>query len=152
MRRFNPVPSFLLLPLLALMLISVPVPSASGQTPNRSPEVKPSPSGSPQQSSSPEASTIPSRRTATALPEPEAADNKIPSTSSDATLVSEQSDVPKSEVDMLRDEINDATNEQERGRLQLKLVDHLVSAGRQQDAIAHLKAMSEEERFDPQGF
>jgi tetratricopeptide (TPR) repeat protein len=52
----------------------------------------------------------------------------------------------------LRDEINAASNEQVRTRIRLKLVEHLVSAGQKQQGIAELKAMSEEERFDPQGF
>ena len=57
-----------------------------------------------------------------------------------------------SEIATLRDEISTATNEQARARLQLKLVGQLVSAGLKQEAIAELKMMSEEERFDPQGF
>ena len=67
-------------------------------------------------------------------------------------MVSEKSAVPVSEIVALRDEMNAATNEQARARLQLKLVDHFVAAGLKQEAIAALKAMSEEDRFDPQGF
>jgi tetratricopeptide (TPR) repeat protein len=93
-RSFKPVPSFFLLPLLAVTLVFIAdVPLATGQTPT-----------------------------------------------------------PSSEIVALRDEMNAATNEQTRARLQLKLVDHFVAAGLKQEAIAALKAMSEEDRFDPQGF
>jgi tetratricopeptide (TPR) repeat protein len=120
MRSFRPIPSFVVLAILAVMLVfTASVPLALGQTP----QVKPQQVSSPQPSSSPE-----------------------------ATSDSEESPAPKSEIATLRDEINASTNEQTRGRLQLKLVDQLVSAGLKQEAIAELKAMSEEERFDPQGF
>ena len=52
----------------------------------------------------------------------------------------------------LRDEIDAAPDAQERARLQLKLVDHLVLAGRKQEAVAELHSMTAEDRFDPQGF
>ncbi|MCM3900213.1 MAG: tetratricopeptide repeat protein, partial [Pyrinomonadaceae bacterium] len=93
MRSFRQVPTFLMLPLLAVTVVfTASVRLTSGQTPNNS------------------------------------------------------------EIATLRDEINTATNEQARARLQLKLVGQLVSAGLKQEAIAELKMMSEEERFDPQGF
>lgn len=94
MRSSIPVPTFLVLPLVAVMLVfTASVRLTSGQTPNSN-----------------------------------------------------------SEIATLRDQINSATNEQARARLQLKLVGQLVSAGLKQEAIAELKVMSEEDRFDPQGF
>lgn len=41
---------------------------------------------------------------------------------------------------------------EERLRLQLKVVDQMVAAGNKQEAIAELRLLSEEDRFDPQGF
>lgn len=151
MRRFKTESSsFLFLPLLAVLTLAS-VSLTSAQTPNSSPEVKPSPASAPQRTSSPEAGALQTRRAAPTSPS-ETGDNPTLSASSDAVLVSEQSEVPKTEAGMLRDEISVATDEQERVRLQFKLVDHLVLAGQKQDAIAELKSMSEEERFDPQGF
>jgi tetratricopeptide (TPR) repeat protein len=124
---------------------------ASGQTPKSSPQVKPQPASSPQQSSSPEATTIRSRRAATASPEQKPGENQKPSDSAEAPSVSESS-AANSEIARLRDEIKAAMNEQARARLQLQLVDQLASAGLKQEAITELKAMSDEERFDPQGF
>jgi tetratricopeptide (TPR) repeat protein len=141
------------LPLLAVTLFfAASVPMASGQTPDGLPQVKLQPASSPQQSSSPEAISGRSRGAAPASREQKPAENQTTSTSSEATLVSEKSAVLNSEIAILRDEINAATNEQARARLQLKLVDQLVSAALKPEAIAELKAMSEEERFDPQGF
>ena len=146
------MPSFLVLPFLAVTLaFTASVPLTSGQTPNSSPQAKAQPASSPQQSSSPEATITRSRRAAQASPEPKPGENQTNSTSAEPTVL-EKSAAPNSEIATLRDEIIAATNEQGRARLQLKLVEHLVSAGLKQDAVAELKAMSEEERFDPQGF
>ncbi len=153
MRSFRRVPSFVVLPWLAVTLVfTASVPLATGQTPNSSPQVKPQQATSPEQSSSPEATSTPSRRAAPASPEPKTGENQTTSTSTEATLVPKRSAAPNSEIATLRDEINAATNEEARARLQLKLVAQLVSAGLKQEAIVELKAMSEEDRFDPQGF
>lgn len=77
---------------------------------------------------------------------PTATESPLPN-SSDATASE-----PKSEMMALRDEIEASANARERTRLQLKLADYLVSSGMKQQAIAELHAMSDEERFDPQGF
>jgi tetratricopeptide (TPR) repeat protein len=73
-------------------------------------------------------------------------------TTPEKTVAPEKSGVPVSEIVALRDEMNAATNDQTRARLQLKLVEHFVAAGLKQEAIAALKTMSDEDRFDPQGF
>ncbi|MBA2525883.1 MAG: tetratricopeptide repeat protein [Pyrinomonadaceae bacterium] len=152
MRTFRRVASFPALPLIAVALgFTVSIPLALSQTPS-TPHVKPQPASSSQQSSSPEAISSGSRRAAAASLEQKPGGNQIPLTSVEATLVSEKGAVPNSEITSLRDEINAATDEQARARLHLKLVDHLLSAGLKQEAIAELTAMSEEERFDPQGF
>jgi tetratricopeptide (TPR) repeat protein len=150
-KSFRPVPSFFALPLLAITLVfAATVPLATGQTPNPSLQVKPGPRAPTQPGSSPEASSIRSRRAAPASPEP--AESPATSTPAEATLVPEKIAAPISEMVALRDEIQAATNEPARARLQLKLVDHFVAAGLKQQAIAALKAMSEQVRFDPQGF
>lgn len=150
MRSFRPAPLFLVLPLLGVTLIfTASIPVAAGQTSNSSPQAKAQPASSPQQGSSPEAAITRSRRAAQASLEPKP--DETTSTTVEPTLLNE-SPVPNSEIATLRDEINSATNDQERARLRLKLVGHLISAGQKQEAIAELKSMSEEERFDPQGF
>ncbi|MEP6635583.1 MAG: tetratricopeptide repeat protein [Acidobacteriota bacterium] len=63
-----------------------------------------------------------------------------------------ESPAPNSELTALRDEMDAAANPQERARLKLKLVDQLIAAGMKEDALAELKAMSEEDRFDPPHF
>ena len=152
MRSLSQFPSFLALPFLAVTLgFTAFVRLAAGQTPNRWPEVKPQPASSPQQSSSPESTISRSRRAAQASPELKPGENQTTSTSVEPTVLENRA-APKSEIAALRDEINAATNEQGRARLQLKLVGHLISVDQKQEAIAELKAMSEEERFDPQGF
>jgi tetratricopeptide (TPR) repeat protein len=154
-RSFKLVPSFVVLSLLVALLLTGSVPmekGAAGQTMNSSPPVKPEPATSPLQISSPETTGTRSRRAVPASSEQKLPEDPTTSTSTEATLVSEKSAVPISEIAELRDEINAATNEQARTRLQLKLVDHFVAAGLKQDAIAELKTMSEVERFDPQGF
>jgi len=144
------VRSFFALPLLVVIILAS-VPLATGQTPNSSVQVKPDPATPSQQSSTPESASR-SRRAVPASPEQEAAASPTPSTSTEAPLISEKGAIPASEIAALRDEMKAATNEQARARLQLKLVDHFVAAGLRQEAIAALKAMSEEDRFDPQGF
>jgi len=99
-----------------------------------------------------ETNGIRSRRVATALTEQKPVESPTASTSTEAAPVAGSSTVPNSEIAALRDEINGATNEQARARLRQKLVDHLVSAGLKQEALAELKVMSEEDRFDPPGF
>jgi tetratricopeptide (TPR) repeat protein len=151
-RSLSPFPSFLALPFLAVTLgFTASVRLAAGQTPNSWPEVKPQPASSPQQSPSAESTITRSRSATEASLELKPGENQTTSTSVEPTVL-ENSAAPKSEIAALRDEINAATNEQGRARLQLKLVGHLISAGQKQEAIAELKTMSEEERFDPQGF
>ncbi len=153
MRSFRPIPSFVALPLLAVTLVFMATVSlASGQTPNSSPQVRTQPASSPQQSLGAEANTTRSRRATPASPEQEPGENLTPATSAGATLISEKGDVPDSEIATFREEIKGATDERAQARLQLKLVDQLVSAGLKQEAIAELKEMSEKERFDPQAF
>lgn len=67
-------------------------------------------------------------------------------------LTQNKSDSASSDIQTLRDEITAASNEFDRGQLQLKLVDLLVSKGMKQEAITELQAFSREERFNPQGF
>ena len=149
MRGLRPVPSFIVLRLLAVTLVfAASVPLALGQTPNSSPHLKPQPTSSPQESTAAEATT---RRTAPVSPEQKPTENQT-TTSAEATLISEKGSVPNSEIAALRDEINAATDKQARARVQLRLVDQLVSADLKQEAIVELKAISEEERFDPQAF
>ncbi|MFN2511761.1 MAG: tetratricopeptide repeat protein [Pyrinomonadaceae bacterium] len=160
MTSFRPVRLFLSLRLLVVTLIfTASVPLVSGQTSNSSPQAKAKPArslqakaepaSSPQPSPSPEATITRTRRADQHLPEPKP--DESTSTAVDEP-VSDDSTAPKSEIAALREEINTATNETERGSLQLKLVGNLIAAGQKQEAIAELKAMSEEERFDPQGF
>jgi tetratricopeptide (TPR) repeat protein len=140
------------MPLLTMMLaFTASALLAWGQTPNSSPQDKPQPANSPQQSSSPEATITRSRRAAQASSELKPGENQATSTSAEPTVLEKRA-APNSEIATLRDEINASTSEQGRARLQLKLVEHFVSAGLKTEAIAELKAMSEEERFDPQGF
>ncbi len=56
------------------------------------------------------------------------------------------------EISELRDQIEAAGTAAEKTRLQLQLVELLVSKGSKQDAINELHAMTALERFDPQGF
>lgn len=67
-------------------------------------------------------------------------------------LAQDKSDSAGSDIQTLRDEITAAANEFDRGQLQLKLVDLLVSKGMKQEAITELQAFSREELFNPQGF
>ena len=166
MRSFRLVRSFLVLRLLAVTLVLIAaVPLATGQTRNPSPQVKRGPATPPQQSSSPETTSTRSRRaappkaeqkspdpTAPAAAEQKSSENPTPPISDEVTAASEKVVVPKSEIAALRDEMDAAPNEQARARLQLKLVDHFIAAGLKQEAIVALKAMSEEDRFDPQSF
>jgi tetratricopeptide (TPR) repeat protein len=52
----------------------------------------------------------------------------------------------------LRARIESATGVNERSRLRRTLVDYLVSLGRQGEALAELRVMMRDERFDPVGF
>ena len=52
----------------------------------------------------------------------------------------------------LREQIKDATSEDERVRLERMLVDYLIGLERNHEAITELRLMMREERFDPQGF
>jgi tetratricopeptide (TPR) repeat protein len=69
-----------------------------------------------------------------------------------AALTQGKPDVPRSDIEILRNQITVAANEYDRGQLQVKLVDFLVSKGLKQEAIAELQSFSREERFNPQGF
>ncbi|MBA3767708.1 MAG: tetratricopeptide repeat protein [Acidobacteria bacterium] len=60
---------------------------------------------------------------------------------------------PKTDrITALRAQINDATDRDERARLQRTLVDYLIALKRQSEAIKELRAMMREERIDPVGF
>jgi hypothetical protein len=63
-----------------------------------------------------------------------------------AVFTQDKSDTANSDVQALREEIAAAPNESERGQLQLKLVDLLISKGMKQEAIAELPS----EAIDPQ--
>lgn len=52
----------------------------------------------------------------------------------------------------LRAQIKDAQTELERARLRRTLVDYLVALDQKKEAIAELRLMSKDERFDPVGF
>ncbi len=69
-----------------------------------------------------------------------------------AAFAQDKSDTANSDVQALRNEITAAPNEFERGQLQLKLVDLLVTRGMKQEAIVELQSFSREDRFNPQGF
>lgn len=55
-------------------------------------------------------------------------------------------------LDQLRAQINAATSSDERARLQHTLVDYLVALNRKSEAVAELRLMMREDRFDPAGF
>lgn len=120
------------------------------------------PQASAPQASAPQASPSPVttrvRRAAQDSPEktptekPPVTPAEAPETNSEPEPEAESSATPKSEAMTLRDEIDAAPNAQERSRLQLKLVDHLVAAGMKQEAIAELHLLSAEDHFDPQAF
>jgi tetratricopeptide (TPR) repeat protein len=150
------VESFLVMPLLVVTLgFLAPVSLAQGKAPSKAPnssqQANPQPASSPQQSPSPESNNTRASGAAPASPSPKPGENQTTATSADAKVVSDQESVPSSKPVTLRDEINAAPNEQARARLQLKLVEQLVAAGMKQEAIAELKAMSDEDRFNPQG-
>ncbi len=63
-----------------------------------------------------------------------------------------QDQISDPEILQLREEINAAPNDVERGRIRLRLVERLVFGGLKQEALAELQSMSSENRFDPQGF
>jgi tetratricopeptide (TPR) repeat protein len=73
-------------------------------------------------------------------------------TSEDSVEKAVEKPVPADPLAVLREQIDSASNGQEKGRLQLKLVDQLLAAGKKQDAINELLAIVNEARFDPQGF
>ena len=70
----------------------------------------------------------------------------------DADVNYEVKSVPVDPIVALREQIESAANGQEKGRLQLKLVDQLLVAGNKHEALNELHASVNEERFDPQGF
>jgi tetratricopeptide (TPR) repeat protein len=172
-KSFRPLPLLsALLSLAGTLAFSAVVSAAIGlQTPQPSPQVKreraissqqpAATEPAPQKNTPPEASAqksaeatvTRSRRAVEAAAAPQAADNQtttVPPGEPDQVIG--QLDVPASEIVALRDEIHAATSEQARARLQLKLVDYFVRAGLKPQAITALKAMSEQDRFDPQGF
>ena len=55
-------------------------------------------------------------------------------------------------ITALRAQINEATDRDERARLQRTLVDYLIALKRRSEAIKELRAMMREERIDPVGF
>jgi tetratricopeptide (TPR) repeat protein len=55
-------------------------------------------------------------------------------------------------LSILRAQIDDAKDERERARLRRMLVDYLVSLDQKHEAVAELRSMMREERFDPVGF
>jgi len=70
--------------------------------------------------------------------------------SSSATQSSVEKGVPR--LDQLRAQVNDATSSDERARLQHTLVDYLIALNHKSEAVAELRLMMREERFDPTGF
>lgn len=55
-------------------------------------------------------------------------------------------------ISALRAQINEATDRDERARLQRTLVDYLIALNRRSEATKELRAMVREERIDPVGF
>ncbi len=85
--------------------------------------------------------------TSAALPQPPQSSE----VNSEDPVVTDQA--PKTDrITALRAQINDATNKDERARLQRTLVDYLIALKRQNEAIKELRAMVHEDRIDPVGF
>lgn len=126
--------------------------SAQSDPGTGTPVVRPTPQVVPQSSpgSAPGATRTRDRRAA------EAAAQATPTTSAteQSANVKPAEDVaaPRSETATLRDEIDATENPQERARLQLRLAEQLIAAGKKQDALAELQLMSDEDRFDPPHF
>jgi tetratricopeptide (TPR) repeat protein len=151
-KSFIPTASFFAVPLVAIVIFLIGVRPAWSQTQKSAPQSTPLPTSSPQPTLAADPTTGSRATTPTTPPsKPEGNPNTAP-TPTETPSVPEETVAPKPEIAILRDEINEARNDQTRTRLQLKLVDHLVSVDRKQEAIAELKAMGEEDRFDPQGF
>lgn len=118
--------------------------SSKASTPDTSPQASPSPAPD-------------KTRARRALPD-SSAEKPTPESAKPAAepipskTAAETKSGPGSEVMALRNDIEAATNPEERTRLQLRLVDHLLSTGMKQEAITELHSMSAEEHFDPQGF
>jgi tetratricopeptide (TPR) repeat protein len=58
----------------------------------------------------------------------------------------------KDRISVLREQIENAKTDAERFRLQRTLVDYLVGLGQKSEALAELRQMTREDRFDPVGF
>lgn len=94
------------------------------------------------------------RRVETDLQRP-APDDETPtndSSSDDGSRDESPISALESEILALREQIEAASNSEEKARLQFKLVDRLLAEGLKPRAIAELHSMTVEDRFDPQGF
>ena len=151
-KSFKPTSPSFAASLLAIVIVFIGVRPVSSQTQKSAPKSTPPPTSSPQPSTA-GAVTTGSRETApTTQPSKPEGNPSTGQITTQTPSAPEETVAPKSEIDILRDEINAAPNDQTRTRLQLKLVDHLLSTDLKTEAIAELKAMGEEDRFDPQGF
>jgi tetratricopeptide (TPR) repeat protein len=74
----------------------------------------------------------------------------VPEKSSDKTADTKTSQAPNDTLS-LRDQVDAAASGPERIRLQLKLVDQLLAAGKRPEAITELHLITSTDAFDPQG-
>jgi len=133
--------------LVAILFICVASATAIAQTPNEktsrsAPTTKTNPATKSDQGAASTSEQIRARRTM--QPEPNAASN------SSATRNDEAKDAPR--IDQLREQIKTAASDDERFRLQRTLVDYLVALNHNREAVAQLRLMMREDRFDPTGF
>lgn len=70
----------------------------------------------------------------------------------DPPAIDAQGNVDGDPIKTLRDQIADASNHQERNRLQLKLADELVKTGYKTEAMSELSAVLKTDGFDPISF
>lgn len=151
-KSFKPTPSSFAVSLLAIVIVFICVRPVSSQSQKSAPKGTPPPTSSPQPTPAAAAPTGSPNTAPTTQPSKPEGNPSTTQTTTQTPSAPEETVAPKSEIAILRDEINAAPNDQTRTRLQLKLVDQLLSADLKTEAIAELKAMGEEDRFDPQGF
>ncbi len=125
----------------AVFFLCIAATAAVAQTPKES-----APPTAPSAKSDKGVSTNDQTRARRAASTQTSADNK----SSTATKSIVGKDVLR--LDELREQINNAASGDERARLQRTLVDYLVALDRKTEAVAQLRVMMREDRFDPTGF
>jgi tetratricopeptide (TPR) repeat protein len=82
-------------------------------------------------------------------PEVEASRSKVEATHPEGKPSRVESDATDAETEALRARADAATNPAERGSLRQELAERLAGAGRRAEAVALLRSMLAEERFDP---